>query len=194
MAGQSILSQCIVRDAIARIGDHEHCQAGGTIGLSAALAAALAQATANGTLATKPTAGQAEAARRLQATMADARTEFLGLADRDANALLEFVVLEERGEVLRGYALLCDGPRVMADLAITCAEAMEAFRVDVDEHARDDLEFALTLMVGAAHAAMQLLDSNLRIWPLPDLLAAFDPHVTRLVGAIAHLTPTTRIR
>ncbi len=194
MADQSILSQSIVRDAVARIGDHDHCQAGGTIGLSAALAAALAHATANGSLAAEPTAGQAEAAHRMQTAMADAGTKFLDLADQDANAILEFVALEEQGEALRGDALLCDGPLAMADLAITCATAMQGFRAQVSERTRDDLEFALTLMVGAARAAMQLLDSNLRIWPLPDLLAAFDPHAMRLEGAIARLTPTTRIR
>lgn len=194
MLDQSLLSFTTVRDAVARIGDHDHCQAGGTIGLSGALAAALAQATANATRSLASTPTQDEAARTLQETMVHIRTEFLRLADQDANAILEFVALEERGEPLAGYVLLCNGPREMADLALGAVQAMQRFRAHVCERSHDDLEFALTLMVGVARAAMQLLDSNLRIWPLPDLLAEFDPHVIRLLGEIDELKPVVRIR
>lgn len=191
---QEFLSQISVHDAIARIGDHDHCQAGGAIGVSGAFAAALAQATANATRSVLPTPVQEAAALQMSASMAHARTDFLRLAEADANAILEFVALEERGEPLAGYALLCDGPRAMADLALESAQAMQAFRQHVCERSRDDLEFALTLMTGVARAALQLLDSNLRIWPLPDLLAVYEPHVTRLLHAIDALTPLRRIR
>jgi len=188
------LSQTIVHAVVERIGDHDHCQAGGTIGLSGALAAALAQATANATLSLQPTPAQDAAARTMQAAMARIRTDFLRLADQDADAILAFVALEERGEPLAGYTLLCDGPRAMADLALDAAQAMQAFRTHVCERSHDDLEFALTLMVGVARAAMQLLDSNLRIWPLPALLVEFEPHVDRLLQAIDALAPAARIR
>ncbi|HHW86621.1 MAG TPA: hypothetical protein GX400_10480 [Chloroflexi bacterium] len=194
MSSQELLSQASVRAAAARIGEHDHCQAGGAIGVSGALAAALAQATANATRSAQPTPAQDVAAAQMQATMARCRAEFLQLADADANAILEFVALEERGEPLAGYALLCNGPRAMADLAIEAALAMQAFRAHVCARSRDDLEFALTLMTGVSRAALQLLDSNLRIWPLPDLLAAYEPHVTRLLSAIDALTPVRRIR
>lgn len=194
MTTQTPLSQLILRSAIARIGDHDHCQAGGTIGVSGALAAALAQATANATRSAQPTPIQDAAAAHMQSTMLHARTEFLRLADADADAILAFVALEERGEPLAGYVLLCDGPRAMADLAITATQAMQSFRAHVCERSHDDLEFAITLMAGVARAALQLLDSNLRIWPQPELLAAFEPHVTRLLQAIDTLTPIRRIR
>lgn len=194
MATQTLLSHTAVHAVIARIGDHDHCQAGGTIGLSGALAAALAQATANATRAADHTPAQAAAAQGMQTAMARARAEFQRLADADANAILEFVALEERGEPLAGYVLLCDGPRAMADLAITAAHTMQTFRAHVCERSRDDLEFAITLMAGVARAALQLLDSNLRIWPLPDLLAEFEPHVTRIVAELAQVRPLERIR
>lgn len=189
-----LLSTMTVQAAVARIGDHDHCQAGGTIGLSGALAAALGQATANATLADKHTAAQAVAARDMQATMARLRADLLRTADADANAILEFIALEERGEPLAGYALLCRSPQQMADLALEAAQAMVTFRAHVCERSHDDLEFALTLMAGVARAAMQLLDSNLRIWPLPDLLAEFEPHISQLAGDIDTLSPLSRIR
>lgn len=194
MTTQTPLSQLILYSAITRIGEHDHCQAGGAIGVSGALAAALAQATANATRSAQPTSAQDVAAAQMQAAMARCRAEFLRLADADANAILEFVALEERGEPLAGYALLCDGPRAMTDLAIEAAQAMQAFRAHVCARSRDDLEFALTLMTGVSRAALQLLDSNLRIWPLPELLAEYEPHVTRLLQALDALAPVRRIR
>jgi formiminotetrahydrofolate cyclodeaminase len=203
MATQTLISRTTVHDAAARIGEADHCQAGGAIALSAALAAGLAQATANSTLAAQLTpevtgatgATEAtEAARHMQSIQAGARAEFLRLADQDASAITEFVALREQGEALKGYELLCDGPRDLADLAVAATQEMQAFRAHVGEHARDDLEFAVTLMTGAARAAMQLLDSNLRIWPLPELLARYEPEVARLIAAMSALEPKSRIR
>ena len=188
------ISELPMRAAVARIGDGDHCQAGGAIGLSAALAAALAQATANSTLANAPTPAQIGPARAMQSVMAAARVEFMRLADQDANAILEFVALEEQGAALAGYALLCDGPRDLAAAAIAAAQAMQDYRAQVGERSRDDLEFALTLMAGAARSALLLLDSNLRIWPLPELLAAYEPAVAQLVAGLATLQPLARIR
>ena len=71
---------------------------------------------------------------------------------------------------------------------------MQGFRAEVGERSRDDLEFALTLMVGAARSALLLLDSNLRIWPLPELLAQYEPAMARLLAGLATLQPVARIR
>lgn len=188
------LSALSVRQAVMRIGDAQHCQAGGTIASTAALAAALAQATANVTRVEQSTPMMREAATHLQSAMGKAREACLRLADQDSDAITEFVSLRERGDVLAGYSLLCDGPRQMADLAIESAQAMQTFRAHVCERTKDDLEFALTLMSGASRAAMQLLDSNLRIWPLPELLATYEPHVARLSRELDALQPLKRIR
>jgi len=194
MTERTLLSRLTVQEAVARIGDDDHCQAGGATGLSGALAAALAQATANSTLAEDPAPAQLAAARAMQAAMAAARADCLRLADQDANAILEFVALEARGEALTGYALLCDGPRDMAATAIAAAQAMQDFRAHVGPRSRDDLEFAITLMAGAARSALLLLDSNLRIWPLPELLAEYEPALADLRASLAMLQPVARIR
>jgi hypothetical protein len=194
MTHSLLISQLSVNAAIARIGDALHCQAGGTISLNAAMSAALAQATANVTLVENPTTSMRENALAMQTAMHDAHTQFLALADQDANAITEFVALRERGESLRGYELLCDGPRDMSDLAIVCTHHMQAFRAHVCERTRDDLEFAITLMTSCARAAMQLLDSNLRIWPLPELLQHYEPEVARLISTLSLLAPKERVR
>jgi hypothetical protein len=183
-----------VIDASRRIAEANHCQAGGAIAMSGALAAALAQATANTTRADGAQGDADAAAATLQHSLSRIRSRLLALADEDAEAITVFVELRNRGEALKGYGVLCDGPREMAGLAIEATRAMQQFRAQVGERGKDDLEFAITLMAGAARAATQLLDSNLRIWPLPDLLAQYDPHVQRLLAAIEALTPVQRIR
>jgi hypothetical protein len=140
------------------------------------------------------TGDSADAAKATQQAMTRVRLRMCAIADEDAEAITAFVELRNRGEALKGYTLLCDGPREMADLAIEATGAMQNFRDHMGERGRDDLEFAITMMAGVARAAMQLLDSNLRIWPLPDLLAQYDPHVRRLFASINELTPVPRIR
>jgi formiminotetrahydrofolate cyclodeaminase len=171
-----------------------HCQAGAVIALSGALAAALGQATANGTLA-EGANGEAEtAARGMQRRLTELREKFLALADRDATAIAEFVRLRERGQALQGYELLCDGPRDMAEAALLSAGLMQDFRPFVCEQTHDDLEFAITLMRGVAQSAMLLLDSNLHIWPFAELRAKYSLKVTELAAQIEALKPARRIR
>ncbi len=196
-----------VSDAVNAIATANHCQAGAVIALSGALAAALGQAVANGTLAegSAGTGGSSagadaarhaarHAARQMQLRLTEIRARFLALADQDATAIGEFVRLRESGQALKGYELLCDGPRDMAVQALAAASFLQDFRTHVSERTHDDLEFAITLMSGVAHSAMQLLDSNLRIWPLPELVAKYDPAVNALVARIDALQPVERIR
>ncbi len=194
MTSSSTLTKRTIADAFVHIAQATHCQAGAVIALSGALAAGLAQATANASLEEGVVGEAQDAARHMQGTMAQARTRFQALADQDAEAITTFAALRKRGEPLRGYELLCDGPREMADLALHAARAMQDYRASVCERTKDDLEFALVLMSNTARAATLLLDSNLRIWPLPELIARYDPHVARLMAAIQSLQPVDRIR
>lgn len=179
---------------ISNIASADHCQAGATIALSGALAAALARATAVVTMLTETDAATATASQVLLDEMATAAARFQSLADQDATAIGEFVQLRENGQPLQGYQLLCEGPREMADRAWQAATAMQTYRPFVGPRPHDDLEFAITLMAGVARAALQLLDSNLRIWPLPELLAQFDPAVQLLHSHITLLNVRPRIR
>jgi hypothetical protein len=186
------ISSSTVSEAAVAIAEADHCQAGGAIALSGAVAAALAQATANVTIADgTPTPSPA---RELQQHMAHARSRLLAIADEDARAIGEFVELRRSAQALRGYELLCEGPREAADIAVAATQAMQRFRPNVGGRGKDDLEFAITLMYGAARSAAQLLDSNLRIWPLPELLARFEGDVERLFSVISSLVPIGRIR
>jgi Formiminotransferase-cyclodeaminase len=171
-----------------------HCQAGATAALSAALAVSLGQATANGSLAEGVKGSTAAAAHLLQSQLTPIRARLQELANSDAVAIGEFVRLRESGHALAGYAVLCDGPREMAELALKAAGDLQRYRRYVSERTHDDLEFSITLIASAARAAMQLLDSNLRIWPLPELIDRYDDAIVKLAAGIDALTPMKRIR
>lgn len=187
-------SERTISEALEHIGGANHCQAGAVIALNGAFAAALAQATANGSLADGAVGPARDAAESIQRNTAQARARFRSLADQDAAAITTFVELRARGETLRGYETLCDGPRDMAWLAVHATEAMQAYRPFVVERTKDDLEFAIVLMTGVARAALLLLDSNLRIWPLPELIARYAASVEQLAEAASRLHPLSRIR
>jgi hypothetical protein len=188
------VNEQLTRETLDAIALANHCQAGAVIALSGALAAALGQATANGTLAEGATGAAASAARNVQEQLAVIRARLQSLADQDATAIGEFVRLRESGQALQGYELLCDGPREMGELAIQAVLVLQDFRHSVCERTHDDLEFAITLMTGVARGAMQLLDSNLRIWPLSELLAKYDHKVDELAAQVDALQPMRRIR
>ena len=171
-----------------------HCQAGATMAISGGLAVALGQATANGCLAEGATGEAAATMHTMQEVMTTIRERYQALAVEDAEAIGKFVQLRESGQALAGYGVLCDGPQEMAQLAIQAAQQMHAYRPFVCERTHDDLEFALVLITGVARAAAQLLDSNLRIWPLPELLAKYDPIVQSLYAQLALLQPVAKIR
>ena len=183
-----------MNELINQIAQANHCEAGATVALSGALAVALAQATANGCLTDGAAGEAAEAARSMQREMTAIRTRLQTLAVEDAAAITQFVKLRESGQVLAGYGVLCDGPQEMAQLAIQAAQHIQVYRAFVCERTHDDLEFALTLTVGVARTATQLLDSNMRIWPLPELLAKYDLAILALYGQIEALQPVERIR
>jgi hypothetical protein len=188
------LNDQTTREMINGIALASHCQAGATVALSGALAVALGQATANGSLQEGVSGNAATAARNLQTQLTEVRERLLALADQDATAIGEFVRLREGGQALQGYQLLCDGPREIAELALHAVRLLQDYRPHVSERTHDDLEFAITLTAAAARGAMQLLDSNLRIWPLPELLAKYGQVVDALDAQIDALAPVRRIR
>ncbi len=84
-------------------------------------------------------------------------------------------------------------PVEMARLSIEAACLLQEFRPLIDL-ARDDLEMAITLLVGTQRAATLLLDSNMRLWPEPDLLAKFEPQLAALREEAGRVQPVDRIR
>ena len=121
-------------------------------------------------------------------------TSLLDWCDRDATAIANLVALRESGQAVEGRMLLCQAPAEISRLSLEAANSLQVFRTQVSHRVEDDLEMALTLLAGTAQAAMLLLDSNLRIWPDPNLLAKFEPVRANLEQAIKKLSPVDRLR
>ena len=177
------------RQLAGHISGQNHAMAGATIALSTALAVALGGACVRISASLAALGGSATADRlnAIQQTLLD-------LADEDANAIARFAALRDAGNELAGQDYLCELPERMGRLAVEAVQMLQDFRPLVHERVKDDLEMAITLLSGAARAAMLLLDSNLRIWPQPALVDKYDPLVATLEQAIARLTPPSRLR
>lgn len=178
-----MLTDNSVRQFTAHVANQAHAMAGATIAASAALACALGEACV------RINAPHLAAAERLAAI----RSQLQALADEDGAAITAFAALRDAGQTLAGQARLCEMPVEMGQGACEAAALLQAFR-PLAARAGDDLEMAIRLLHGAACAAALLLDSNLRIWPEPLLLARYEPALAALRGQIAAVQPVDRVR
>ncbi len=181
-----------LRSFVETVQNQHHAMAGAVIAAAAAQAAALGRAclaiSREDQALTEPSV---EAAIQRMSTTVDL---LLSWADQDADAIAHFVALRNAGQELQGQRLLCRAPAQVGSLAVGAANLLQQARSWVCERVQDDLEMAISLLAGAAQAAMLLLDSNLRIWPEPDLLAEFEPLRAQLEEQIRALNPVSRIR
>ena len=138
-------------------------------------------------------AGEQAAAQRVAARLSEIRGQLEALVDEDGAAITGFETLRDAGEVRQAQDRLCRMPLEMGSLAAEAANLLQEFRPLV-QGVQDDLEMAITLLTGAARAASLLLDSNLRLWPEPVLLAAYEPALAGLRARIGGLNPVERIR
>jgi hypothetical protein len=84
-------------------------------------------------------------------------------------------------------------PVEMGRLTAEAACLLQDFRPLV-RNVQDDLEIAITLLAGVVRAAALLLDSNLRLWPEPALLAKYEPELVGLRARAGSVRPVERIR
>lgn len=187
-----MLTEGSLRHFTAHIASARTAMAGATIAASAGVACALGEACVrlNFDLLDEV---QREGASELAARLAAIRAELETLCDEDGDAITAFAALRTAGETLRGQERLCEMPVAMARLAAEAAAGLQGFRPHI-QAAQDDLEMAIALLDGVLHAATLLLDSNLRLWPEPALLATFEPELAALRMAAGHVQPVARVR
>ena len=176
----------------AHIASAQTAMAGAAIAASAALACALGEACVRLNFDVLNDT-QREGAEGLAGRLAGVRAELEVLCDEDGEAITAFAALRAAGETLRGQERLCEMPVAMAQLAGEAAVSLQGFRPHI-QVARDDLEMAITLLAAAQRAAILLLDSNLRLWPEPGLLARFEPFLVGLRGQAAEVRPVESVR
>jgi hypothetical protein len=176
----TISSESPLTSVLEEIRHRSVATAGFTTALSGATAAALGQAVVG--ISGGPQERLGEIVLALKAC-----------ADDDAAALQKLLDLRALGREHEGWAQLQIGPVRMADLACEAAERLQAFRPQVIDKVRDDLEFAVVLLAAGARSATMIVESNLRHWRSPELHARFGPEVDRLARRLAALTPAEHI-
>ncbi|MCU0509693.1 MAG: cyclodeaminase/cyclohydrolase family protein [Anaerolineae bacterium] len=188
-----MLTDHSVNDFGSYVAGQSHAMAGATIAASAALACALGEACARISTSRLEDWDNCARAEGLADQLGSTRATLTSLADLDGEALLAFEAAAAAGRAAEGKDHLCRLPLEIGVAACSAAAALQAFRPLV-RGVQDDLEMAITLLSGAGRAAALLLDSNLRIWPEPELLAAYEPELARLRQALAGLEPATSVR
>jgi hypothetical protein len=188
-----MLTEIDVRGFAGHVAGQGHAMAGATIAASSALGCGLSEACVGISAALLEEAGDRDRARETAERLAAIRARLLALADEDGAAITAFAELRDAGRPLEGQTRLCRMPAEMGGLAAEAAGLLQAFRPLV-RNVQDDLEMAITLLAGSARAASLLLDSNLRIWPEPELLARFEPELAALRARLDHLHPVERVR
>jgi formiminotetrahydrofolate cyclodeaminase len=187
-------SQNTVEQFTDEVSRQDFAMAGAVIAASAAQAVALGVACMQISLKNRPdTLDTPELHRPIEQVLA-IKNSLIEWCNRDATAIAEFVALREAGDELSGQQLLCDAPAAVGRSAVQAATILQNFRPLVSEQVQDDLEMSITLLAGTAQAAMLLLDSNLRLWPLAALLDKYEPIRAELERQIHQLTPVARIR
>jgi hypothetical protein len=190
---QPALTALPVREFTAYIAGQAHAMAGATVAASAALACGLGEACARISARHLADPGQAASAKQTADRLASGRAALQGLADKDAAAITTFAAQRDAGEELAGQDRLCRLPVEIGRLVAEAGALLQDFRPLV-QVVQDDLEMAITLLAGAAHASTLLLDSNLRLWPAPTLLARYEPALAALRTQAAALKPVPGVR
>ena len=187
------VTELSVRQLTEHVSTRHHAMAGATIAASAALACSLGEICVRISIEHQDTSAGFKVAERTSGRLDDIRQALLTLADEDGAAIAKFAALRDAGQALDGQELLCQLPVDMGNLAVEAATLMQNTRPLVQHH-QDDLEMAIRLLDGAARSATLLLDSNLRIWPEPDLAARFEPILAEMRSQLSVLQPVDRIR
>jgi formiminotetrahydrofolate cyclodeaminase len=177
------------------IAEQSHAMAGATIAASAALGCSLGEACVRISAALLEGEEQQFARQRVAARLVEIRRRLQELADEDGATILALAhVQEDRDGQGRRQDRLCQIPLEVGGLAAEAALLLQDFRV-LARAARDDLEMAILLLSGTAHAAALLLDSNLRIWPEPLIrLTRFEPELETLRKQLQGIRPVERVR
>jgi len=187
------ITELNTRQLTEHISSRHHAMAGATIAASAALACSLGEVCVRSSIEHQDSDAARLAAEQTTERLDGIRQALLTLADEDGSAIAAFAALREAGQELSGQELLCQLPVDMGNLSVKAATLMQESRPLVQSH-QDDLEMAIRLLDGAAHASTLLLDSNLRIWPDPALLEKFEPKLAGLREKVGTLQPVEKLR
>ncbi len=188
------LTEKSVRQFIEEVSDQHHAMAGAVIAVSAAHATGLGEACMQISLDHQVDKLDWQDITGRIEQMVHFKNTLIAWCDQDAATIAEYVALRDAGHALQGQRLLCESPAEINRLCIEATRVLQHFRPVVIEQVQDDLEMAISLLTGAARAALLLLDSNLRAWPEPNLLTEFEPILADLEQQINQLSPKQRIR
>ncbi len=187
------LTEHTIRNLTAHVAGQDHAMAGSTAAITGALACSLGEACTRISALYLKDPGDKAKTGQVGDRLAEIRERLLALADEDSAVIAAYAAERDAGKEPTGQDRLCELPVEMGDLAAEAAGTLQDFRPLV-RHVQDDLEISIALLASATRAASMVLDSNLRIWPEPDLVARYEPDLAKLRRKLGALHPAERFR
>lgn len=194
MSPEEKVTEKSIRQFVSYVSNRRHAMAGAVIAAGAVEAAALGEACLRISRSELSAAQDKATADAAIDAVQSARQQLLTLCDDDAGAIGKFAGSVDVQDEAAARDYLCQLPGEIGKAAVTVAATLQHFRPLVCERVQDDMEMAIALLTGTARGAMLLLDSNLRIWPDPELSDKHEPRRAALEESIERLTPVSRIR
>ncbi len=188
------ITEKTVRKFIDDVSDQHFAMAGAITAVSAAQAAALGEACMQISLENQLDKLDWAAVTAQIEQMSHLKNMLVEWCNQDATAIAEYTAPPNPDMPPDNQEILCEGPAEICRLVIEAAQMLQQFRPLLLNRVKDDLEVALSLLVGSARAALLLLDGNLRLWPNPVLVNRYDPIIAELEAEINQLQPAKRIR
>ena len=182
------LTEGSLRELSAHIAGQSHAMAGATIAASGALACGLGKACVRISRPRLEAVEEQAAAQRIAVRLFEICGQLEALVDENGAAITGFETLRDAGAVRQAQDRLCRMPLEMGSLAAEAAALLPGVqaagprcpgRPGNGNHAAGR----------RPRAASLLLDSNLRLWPEPMLLAEFEPALAGLRQQAARLRP-----
>ncbi len=181
---KSLTTEQTLRQFISEVTDQHHIMTGAVIAAAAAQAVALGEACMQISLDNQVDKLNWQVVTSRIEKMACLKDNLLAWCDQDAQAIIERTALREPDGDGGSPRFWCESAAEISRLSIEAVAFLQDFRPLAFADVRDDLEITINLLLGTARTAALLLDSNLRIWPIPTLLDEYEPIRAELEGRI----------
>ena len=187
---KSATTEQTIRQFVSEVTDQHYIMTGAVMAGSAAQAAALGETCMQISLDNQvDKLNWQDVTSRIE-EMARLKDNLLEWCDQNAQTIIERTALREAGGDSGSQRFWCESAAEISRLSIEAATLLQDFRPLAFENVRDDLEITINLLTCTGRAAVLLLDSNLRIWPVSALLDEYEPIRAELQSQIDQISLT----
>lgn len=177
---KSYITERTVRDFIKIVSDEHYLLPGAVIAASAAQATALGEACMQISLENQvDILNWPDVTARIQ-QMVHIKNTLLEWADQDALTLVDYNSDMSNGAKSTNRKVLAEGPLEMTRLILSATRLLQEFQPLAFQKLKEKSMVAVYLLMGAAQAAVHLVETRLQEWEDPHYLREYNSTVAQL--------------